>query len=78
MAQMLRRLKHHLGFNYTQKSTRSILALKLSVARPVYPWVTATTKLPSLSEKYIEMVWTFHMRAFQVQSVNFGEKRVPH
>ncbi len=27
---------------YTQKSTRSTLALKLSVAPPVYLWVTAT------------------------------------
>ena len=31
-----------IGSDYTQKSTRSILELKLSVAQPVYLWVTAT------------------------------------
>ncbi len=30
--------------DYTQKSTRSTLALKLSVAPPSYPWVTATPR----------------------------------
>ena len=32
--------------DYTQKLTRSILALKLSVALPIYLWVTATQPLP--------------------------------
>ncbi len=32
----------------TQKLTRSILALKLSVAQPVYLWVTATINRRSL------------------------------
>ncbi len=30
------------SLDYTQKSTRSTLALKLSAAPPIYPWVTAT------------------------------------
>ena len=34
--------------DYTQKSTRSTLALKLGVAPPIYPWVTATLVLFSL------------------------------
>ncbi len=32
--------------DYTQKSTRSTLALKLSVSPPFYPWVTATKPRP--------------------------------
>ncbi len=31
--------------DYTQKSTRSTLALKLSVAPPVYLWLTATLRM---------------------------------
>ncbi len=30
------------SLDYTQKSTKSTLALKLNVSRPFYPWVTAT------------------------------------
>ncbi len=32
-----------LGYHYTQKLTRSTLALELSGSPPYYPWVTATT-----------------------------------
>ncbi len=35
-----------LSLDYTQKSTRSTLALKLGVAQPVYLWVTATLRIP--------------------------------
>ncbi len=38
-------MKHRLGF----KSTRSTLAVKLSVTPPVYPWVTATLSTPSFT-----------------------------
>ncbi len=33
--------------SYTQKSTKSTLALKLSVSPPFYPWVTATELIDS-------------------------------
>ncbi len=43
------------GVDYTQKSTRSTLAMKLSVSTPVYPWVTATPS-NGLSYKYKPLV----------------------
>ncbi len=71
--------------NYTQKSTRFILALKISVAQPLYLWVTATvrTRLMFLSECWslfpaIIMSFSSRTRQGEVQNIQSGFSSFMH
>ncbi len=50
--------------HYSQKSTRSTLALKLSVAQPVYLWVTATYITPCWCTSIIIFQYTYQLSTF--------------
>ncbi len=72
--------------DYTQKLTRSTLSLKLSVAQPVYLWVTACDipcgnfvvekKIGPLEAQFFFQQQSFHRRCHRQSPI--GKQAVPH